>query len=55
MKAALFGAFLGIVLAVIALRTGFVQIHGFDWTIGTDTHYVYAYLPNLDFGYEVAQ
>lgn len=49
------GITLAIVLALVAYRTGFVTIHGWDWTIGINTHYFYVYLPHLDLGYEVAQ
>jgi hypothetical protein len=49
------GITLAIALAIVAIRTGFVSIHGWDWTIGTDTHYLYIYLPHHAVGYEVAQ
>lgn len=49
------GVTLAVVAAIVAYRTGFVSLRGWDWTVGTNTHYFYVYLPHLDVGYEVAQ
>jgi hypothetical protein len=42
-------AVLAILAVIVALLTGILTIHGWDWSVGTDTHYCGVFLPNLDF------
>ena len=43
---------LGAILAAAAgaaLAGGFVTVRGWDWTVGTNSHYCGVYLPHWDF------
>lgn len=41
-------------VSIVMAMTGLIAIHGWDWSVGTNTHYCGAYLPHLDFYCEVA-
>jgi hypothetical protein len=43
-----------VLLVALAYATGFVQVRGWDWTIGTNNTYCYVYAPAHSAGCEHA-
>lgn len=44
-----------VALMIVLMRLGILTVHGWDWSIGTRTHYCGVYLPHHDFYCEVSK